>query len=188
MERGELRRQGRLVGLRAWLWVRFVLSSQLILEEGSTTSELWPVTWARVARGGIPPTSRAPSSSNLLTSSPENSLKSINFLSAAFRTLASNRAEIYFVNNNNGFNPFTLCSAMSPTSAPSQPPLNEAYDQPSNPINKNPSEANSSHLLLGPNVETRNAQDVTVEATPTALGYGVRDSSRDRRDEVRAKC
>lgn len=48
VERGELRRHGRLVGLRAWLWVRFVLSSQLILEEGSTTSELWPVTWARV--------------------------------------------------------------------------------------------------------------------------------------------
>lgn len=102
--------------------------------------------------------------------------------------IASNRAEIYFVNNNNGFGPFTLCSAMSPPSAPSQPPLNEAYDQPSNPINKNPSEANSSHLLLGPNVETRKAQDVTVEATPTALGYGVRDSSGDRRDEVRAKC
>ena len=155
-------------------------------------------TWARLlvvaSKRRHPSHLPCPFVIELLTSSPENSLKSINFLFAAFPTRASNRAEIHFVvnnnnnNNNNGFGLFTLCSAMSPPSAPSQPPLNEAYDQPSNPITKNSSEANSSHLILGPNVETRKAQDVTVEATPTALGYGVRDSSGDRRDEVWAKC
>lgn len=33
-------------------------------------------------------------------------------------------------------------------------------------------------------METRKLNDVTAEATPTALGYGVRDSSGDRGEEV----
>lgn len=33
-------------------------------------------------------------------------------------------------------------------------------------------------------METRKLNDVTGEATPTALGYGARDSSGDRGDEV----
>lgn len=76
---------------------------------------------------------------------------------------------------------------MSTASVPSQPPLNEAYRQPSNPASKNPAEADSSHSLSGPKVETRKLNDVTVKATPTALGYGARDSSGDRGDEVLRK-
>lgn len=83
-----------------------------------------------------------------------------------------------------GFVHVTLRSAMSTASVPSQPLLSEAYKQPLNPASKNPSEANPSHSISGPKVETRKLNDVTVEATPTALGYGVRDSSGDRGDEV----
>lgn len=76
---------------------------------------------------------------------------------------------------------------MSTAYVPSQPPLDEAYKQPSNPASKNPAEADSSHPLSGPKVETRKLNDVTAEATPTALGYGARDSSGDRGDEVLRK-
>lgn len=105
----------------------------------------------------------------------------MNILIATFCAPVSNRAEIYI--NSLPTPPFNTY-AMSTASVPSQPPLNEAYKQPSNPASKNPSEANPSHSLSGPKVETRKLNDVTVEATPTALGYGVRDSSGDRGDKV----
>lgn len=85
---------------------------------------------------------------------------------------------------------------MDPT-APSQPPLNTAYNHPSNPASQNPSEAkfststSASFQRSDPTAETRKPNDLPVssssgdnDATPSSLGYGVRDDSGDRGDEL----
>lgn len=85
---------------------------------------------------------------------------------------------------------------MDPT-ARSQPPLNTTYNHPSNPASQNPSEAKFSTSKAASlqrsdaTAETRNSNDLPVsgshgenDPTPSSLGYGVRDDSGDRGDEV----
>lgn len=82
-------------------------------------------------------------------------------------------------------------------SAPSQPPLDTAYNHPSNPASQNPAEAKfststSASLQRSDRTEeTRKPNDLPlsrsdgeIDATPSSLGYGVRDDSGDRGDEV----
>ncbi|MCJ1463910.1 hypothetical protein MMC07_002519 [Pseudocyphellaria aurata] len=82
-------------------------------------------------------------------------------------------------------------------SAPSQPPLNTAYNHPSNPASQTPLEAefststSASLQRSGSTEETRKPNDLPlsrsdgeIDATPSSLGYGVRDDSGDRGDEL----
>ncbi|KAL8912822.1 MAG: hypothetical protein Q9172_007423 [Xanthocarpia lactea] len=79
---------------------------------------------------------------------------------------------------------------MDPT-GPSQPPLDTAYDQPSNPASQSEAEkqaSNSTSASIQRSDETidkRERGDIPVlsshgeEPTPSSLGYGARDSSGD---------
>ncbi|KAL8719679.1 MAG: hypothetical protein Q9225_003334 [Loekoesia sp. 1 TL-2023] len=74
---------------------------------------------------------------------------------------------------------------------PSQPPLNTAYDHPSNPASQSEYEQRASSSTSAsiqrsdPTIEQRERGDVPVPSshgqgpTPSSLGYGVRDSSGD---------
>ncbi|KAI4124315.1 MAG: hypothetical protein LQ338_004856 [Usnochroma carphineum] len=76
-------------------------------------------------------------------------------------------------------------------SGPSQPTLNAAYDQPSNPASQSDYEqrestsTSASIQRSAPTVERRERGDVPVPSsheggpTPSSLGYGARDSSGD---------
>lgn len=81
--------------------------------------------------------------------------------------------------------------------APSQPPLNTAYNHPSNPASQNPSEAkyststSASLQRSDATAETRKPNDLPDSSShgendpiPSSLGYGARDDSGDRGDEV----
>ncbi|KAL8824114.1 MAG: hypothetical protein Q9170_008248 [Blastenia crenularia] len=79
---------------------------------------------------------------------------------------------------------------MDPT-GPSQPPLDTAYDHPSNPATQSQQEQEDSSSTSAsiqrsdPTVEQRERGDVPVPSshgegpTPSSLGYGARDSSGD---------
>ncbi|KAL8691790.1 MAG: hypothetical protein Q9218_003066 [Villophora microphyllina] len=81
-------------------------------------------------------------------------------------------------------------------SGPSQPPLNTAYDQPSNPASQSDYEKQKSSSTSAsiqrsdPTVDQRERGDVPVsssheqEATPSSLGYGYRDSSGDAGEKM----
>lgn len=78
-------------------------------------------------------------------------------------------------------------------SSPSQPSLNTAYGQPSNPATQTPSEieySTSTSQRSGPTAEARKPNDIPVssqhghDATPSSLEQGARDASGDRGDEV----
>ncbi|KAL9100142.1 MAG: hypothetical protein Q9163_004443 [Psora crenata] len=77
---------------------------------------------------------------------------------------------------------------MDPTQ-PSQPNLNEAYEQPSNPAQSD-WEHNSSTTVAAsqqrsaPASETRRDNDKDRDAVPTALAYGERDSRNDAGDSM----
>lgn len=84
---------------------------------------------------------------------------------------------------------------MDPT-GPSQPPLNTAYDHPSNPASHSEYEQKASNSTFAsiqrsdPTIEQRERGDVPVRSshgegpTPSSLGYGVRDSSGDAGESV----
>ncbi|KAL8947895.1 MAG: hypothetical protein Q9222_005870 [Ikaeria aurantiellina] len=83
---------------------------------------------------------------------------------------------------------------MDPT-GPSQPPLDTAYDHPSNPAQseyeQKSSESTSASIQRSdPTFEKRERGDVPVpssheqDATPSSLGYGARDSSGDAGDKM----
>ncbi len=81
-------------------------------------------------------------------------------------------------------------------SGPAQPPLNTAYDQPSNPASQTDSEKEYSHSTptslqrSDPTAEKRTPNDIPVPSThseggmPSSLGYGARDSSGDAGDKA----
>lgn len=81
-------------------------------------------------------------------------------------------------------------------SGPAQPPLNSAYDQPSNPTSQTDSEkqysnsSSASKQRSDPTVEERTPNDIPVpsrhsgDGMPSSLGYGARDSSGDAGDKV----
>lgn len=72
---------------------------------------------------------------------------------------------------------------------PSQPKLDTAYEQPSNPA-QDPSEHADSQSVgasmrrSDPTSERRGPNDQQGEAMPSSLGYGARDASGDAGDEV----
>lgn len=80
---------------------------------------------------------------------------------------------------------------------PSQPPLDTAYDQPSNPATQTESEeqysksTSASIQRSDPVVDRRERGDVPVPsqheeaAVPSSLGYGVRDDRHDAGESVR---
>lgn len=85
---------------------------------------------------------------------------------------------------------------MDPT-VQSQPPHNTAYNHPSNPASQNPSEEKFSTSISASlqrsdsTAEARRPNDLPVssshgeiDATPSSLGFGVRDDRGDRGDEV----
>ena len=77
---------------------------------------------------------------------------------------------------------------------PAQPDFETVYKTAGNPADQNPEEtkaaaaAAKSHNSSGSPVATRKSGDIPVpsshqeSATPTSLGYGVRDSSKDKSD------
>lgn len=80
--------------------------------------------------------------------------------------------------------------------APSQPKLNTVYDQPSNPAqssyeNKASNSTSASIQRSDPTAERREQNDVNSgadNAMPSAMGYGMRDASKDAGDSVRRLC
>ena len=83
---------------------------------------------------------------------------------------------------------------MDPT-GPSQPTLDQVYNTAGNPADQNPQEQSTSSFNASSNsgsiVEKRERGDIPVpsshnqDATPSALGYGARDSSGDKGSAVR---
>ncbi|MCJ1231232.1 hypothetical protein MMC12_007909 [Toensbergia leucococca] len=79
---------------------------------------------------------------------------------------------------------------MNPT-APSQPPLDTAYSQPSNPSTTTASEDATAQQTSNSaqEIDSRKPNDVPVPlshaqgATPSSLGYGVRGSGQDKSDD-----
>lgn len=88
---------------------------------------------------------------------------------------------------------------MDPT-GPSQPSLDTAYTQPSNPAQSSFEESTSrtpaaSAQRSDTTTETRKPNDAIneggndqSEAMPTSMAYGARDASGDAGDSVRAQC
>lgn len=80
--------------------------------------------------------------------------------------------------------------------APSQPKLDTVYDQPSNPAQSKQEHADSNSTSASiqrsdPTAERREQKDVDSgadNAMPSAMGYGVRDASKDAGDSVRRLC
>ncbi len=81
-------------------------------------------------------------------------------------------------------------------SGPSQPTLDTAYDQPSNPAQSSSEHASSTTVKASqqrsdPTAEVRESNDAIGgggnnqdEATPSSLGYGARDASGDAGERV----
>ena len=72
---------------------------------------------------------------------------------------------------------------MDPT-GPSQPSLNTAYDHPSNPAQSSQEHQSStttraSQSRSGPTFSSRQPNDVSTDATPSSLGYGVQSDKYD---------
>ena len=80
---------------------------------------------------------------------------------------------------------------MDPT-GPSQPNLDQAYETPGNPVDKEPAEQQASAANATTNsaatTDKREPGDISIPSThtqaptPSSLGYGARDSSGDTAD------
>ncbi|MCJ1352313.1 MAG: hypothetical protein MMC33_002297 [Icmadophila ericetorum] len=71
-------------------------------------------------------------------------------------------------------------------SGPAQPNLNQAFNTPGNPVDKEPAEQRESAINASTNSAETTDQRIPSthdqEATPSSLGYGSRDSSGDKED------